>query len=91
MPFPDSMDSIECLSFEYQGEPGNMFSGNYDIARHIVDVHRETKTCPHCKCSLPAEDGVQLSCPVSCPGYPRCPFEVNQCPSEDTPSTLTLD
>ena len=82
-PFPDSEEVIQCLCCERDGFPGNMFVGNFAIANHIVFFHKEFNKCAHCKCSLPDEDGVFIAHMEECgpcPGYPRCPFEADQCP-----------
>ena len=92
-PFPNSDEVIECLCCDRDGNSGNMFVGNFAIARHIVDYPKEFCKCAHCKCSLPDEDGVFIAhmkeC-EPCPGFPRCPFEAHQCPflseNTDTPS-----
>ena len=60
-----------------------MFNGNFAIASHIVNYHNELNKCAHCKCVLPDKDGLFIAHMEECgpcPGYPRCPFEADQCP-----------
>ena len=62
-----------------------MFNSKFAIASHIVNYHNELNKCAHCKskCVLPDKNKVfiaQMEKCGPCPGYPRCPFEADQCP-----------